>query len=59
MQTRTLVGVGGVLGLAALALTQLSMQSQERKYKKTLQYMHHGRERVAERMNEMNGASKK
>ncbi|EXJ87259.1 hypothetical protein A1O3_04218 [Capronia epimyces CBS 606.96] len=59
MQTRTLIGVGGVLGLAALAITQLSIQSQDRQYKKTLQYMHHGRERIQERMNEMSGASKK
>ncbi|KIX07868.1 uncharacterized protein Z518_02522 [Rhinocladiella mackenziei CBS 650.93] len=58
MQTRTLLGVGGILGVAALAITQLSIQSQDRQYKKTLQYMHDAREKVQERMNSMSNTKK-
>ena len=53
MQTRTLLGLGGLLGVATLAVTQLSFQSQDRQYKKTLQYMHDGREKIAEKMSSM------
>lgn len=57
MQTRTIIGLGGILGLGALAVTQLSFQAQDRQYKKTLQYMHDGREKIQERMNQMAGTS--
>ena len=53
MQTRTIVGAAGLVGIAALAVTQLSFQSQDRQYKKTLAYMHGGREKLEERMNNM------
>jgi cell division protein FtsB len=53
MQTRTIVGAGALLAAGALAVTQLSMQSQDRQYKKTLAYMHDGREKIQERMNSM------
>ncbi|KIW19267.1 hypothetical protein PV08_03561 [Exophiala spinifera] len=56
MQTRTLVAIGGLGALAAVGMTQLSLQSQDRQYKKTLQYMHDGRERFQEKMNQMSGA---
>ncbi|OCT49860.1 hypothetical protein CLCR_07751 [Cladophialophora carrionii] len=53
MQTRTILGAGALLGVGALAVTQLSFQSQDRQYKKTLAYMHDGREKIQERMNAM------
>ncbi|KIW70157.1 hypothetical protein PV04_02455 [Phialophora macrospora] len=53
MQTRTILGAGALLGIGALAVTQLSIQSQDRQYKKTLAYMHDGREKIQERMNAM------
>ncbi|KAJ9616560.1 hypothetical protein H2200_000279 [Cladophialophora chaetospira] len=53
MQTRTIVAGGALLGVAALAVTQLSFQSQDRQYRKTLAYMHDGREKIQERMNSM------
>jgi len=53
MQTRTILGAGALLGIGALAVTQLSFQSQDRQYKKTLAYMHDGREKIQERMNSM------
>jgi len=53
MQTRTIVGAATVLGVGALAVAQLGNQSQDRQYKKTLAYMHDGREKFAERMNSM------
>jgi len=59
MQTRTIVGLGSIGALAALAVTQLSMQSQDRQYKKTLAYMHEGREKFQEKMNQMSQSSKK
>lgn len=57
MQTRTLVALGGLGALAALGMTQLSLQSQDRQYKKTLQYMHDGRDRIQEKMNQMSGGA--
>lgn len=57
MQTRTILGAGAILGVAALAVTQLSFQSQDRQYKKTLQYMHDGRDKIQEKMNQMAGTS--
>ncbi|KAK4944910.1 hypothetical protein LTR10_015829 [Elasticomyces elasticus] len=59
MQTRTIVALSGVGAVAALAITQLSMQSQNRQYKKTLAYMHDGRDKFAEKMNKLAGADKK
>jgi len=53
MQTRTIIGGLGLMGVAALAVTQLSFQSQDRQYKKTLAYMHDGREKIQTRMNSM------
>jgi hypothetical protein len=53
MQTRTILGAGALLGIGALAVTQLSIQSQDRQYKKTLAYMHDGREKIQQRMNAM------
>ena len=40
------------MGIGALVLTQLGNQSQDRQYKKTLAYMHDGREKIAKRMDE-------
>jgi len=57
MQTRTIIGIGGVLGVAALAVTQMGFQAQDRQYKKTLAYMHDGREKIAEKMSQMSGSS--
>jgi len=59
MQTRTIVALSGVGAVAALAITQLSMQSQNRQYKKTLAYMHDGRDKFAEKMNKLAGTDKK
>jgi len=50
MNARTAIGVVGVIGLAAFAVNGLSFQSQDRQYKKTLQYMHDGREKLNEKM---------
>ncbi len=59
MQTRTVMALGGVGAIGVLALTQLSMQSQDRQYKKTLQYMHDGREKFQEKMNQITNNEKK
>jgi len=61
MQTRTILGIGGVFGLAALVVTQMSLQAQQRQYKKMLQYMHDGREKMADKMSRLSesGSSKK
>jgi hypothetical protein len=56
MQARTVFGVGAVLGVGWLAITQMGFQAQDRQYKKTLQYMHDGRDKIAEKMRE--GATK-
>jgi hypothetical protein len=52
MQTRTVVGLGGLVGVAVLGITQLGQQSSDRQYKKTLAYMHDGREKFAAKMNQ-------
>jgi hypothetical protein len=39
MQTRTIMAGAAILGVGALAVGQLGIQSQDRQYKKTLQYM--------------------
>ena len=56
MQTRTVLGVGGLIGVAALAMTQMGFSAQDRQYKKTLQYMHDGRDKLADKMRD--GADK-
>lgn len=55
VQAKMLVGAAGVVGVAALAVTQMGIGAQERQYKKTLQYMHDGRDKIAQKMEE--GAS--
>lgn len=52
MQARYLVAGLGVVGAGALVLTQTGNYSQDRQYKKTLQYMHDGREKIAKKMDE-------
>jgi len=59
VQTRTLVGLGGVAGLIGLAIVQLGNQSSDRQYKKTLQYMHDGRDKIAEKFDQATGTSSK
>jgi hypothetical protein len=59
VQTRTIVGVGGVAaGLIGLAIVQLGNQSSDRQYKKTLQYMHDGRDKIAEKFDQATGTKK-
>lgn len=53
MQGRYIIAGLGVIGAGALVLTQLGNQSQDRQYKKTLQYMHDGRDKIAKKMDEM------
>ena len=53
MQTRTIIGGLGLLGVAALGMTQLGQQSSDRQYKKTLAYMHDGRDKMQQRMDSM------
>lgn len=57
MQTRVILGLGGVAGILTLAVTQMGMHSQERQYKKTLQYMHDGRDKIADKMNQLSSSS--
>ena len=52
MQARYVLAAGGVIGAGALVLTQLGNQSQDRQYKKTLAYMHDGRDKIAKKMDE-------
>lgn len=42
----------GVLGVGAVALTQMGNYSQDRQYKKTLAYMHDGRDKIEKKMAE-------
>ncbi len=56
MNPRVVLGVGGFLGVAALAVTQMGFSAQDRQYKKTLQYMHDGRDKIADKMRD--GADK-
>ncbi|RMZ76226.1 hypothetical protein DV738_g5055, partial [Chaetothyriales sp. CBS 135597] len=44
--------IGAIVGVAALGLTQMGFSAQDRQYKKTLQYMHDGQEKIAKRMKE-------
>lgn len=55
MQTRVILSAAGILGVGALAVTQMGFSAQDRQYKKTLQYMHDGRDKIAEKF----GADKK
>ena len=50
MQTRVVLGVGGFLALAGLTVTQMGFSAQDRQYKKTLTYMHDGRDKLAKKM---------
>lgn len=50
MQTKAIVGAVGVVGIATVAAMQMGIGAQERQYKKSLQYMHDGREKIAEKM---------
>ena len=56
MQARTVVGVGAILGVAGLVVAQMGFSAQDRQYKKTLNYMHDGRDKIAEKMRQ--GADK-
>lgn len=56
MQARYLLGAFGVIGAGAVVLTQLGNQSQDRQYKKTLAYMHDGRDKIAKKMDEASQA---
>lgn len=52
MQARTVLGAGAFLGVVALYMAQSGFAAQDRQYKKTLQYMHDGRDKIAEKMRE-------
>jgi len=52
VQAKMLVGAAGVVGVTALAVTQMGFGAQDRQYKKSLQYMHDGREKIAMKMRE-------
>lgn len=54
MQAKYLLAGVGVVGAGALALTQLGNMSQDRQYKKTLAYMHEGRDKIQQKMDEVN-----
>lgn len=54
MQAKHLLAGLGVVGAGAVALTQLGNMSQDRQYKKTLQYMHDGREKIQQKMDQVN-----
>lgn len=51
MQGRTILASLGVVGVGALALTQMGVGAQDRQYKKTLAYMHDGREKFEKKLN--------
>lgn len=53
MQARHVLAGLGVVGAGAIVLTQLGNQSQDRQYKKTLQYMHDGRDKIQKKMDDM------
>lgn len=54
MQAKYLLAGVGVVGAGAVALTQLGNMSQDRQYKKTLAYMHEGRDKIQQKMDEVN-----
>lgn len=53
MQARHVLAGAGVVGAGAIILTQLGNMSQDRQYKKTLAYMHDGREKFQKKMDGM------
>lgn len=54
MQAKHLLAGLGVVGVGAICLTQLGNMSQDRQYKKTLAYMHDGREKIQQKMDQVN-----
>lgn len=50
MQARTVLGVGAFVGVVGLVVTQMGFNAQDRQYKKTLQYMHDGRDKIEGKM---------
>ncbi|RMD42223.1 hypothetical protein DV735_g2862, partial [Chaetothyriales sp. CBS 134920] len=48
--TEIILGAGAVVGVGALALTQMGFSAQDRQFKKTLQYMHDGQDKIAKKM---------
>ncbi|KPI37076.1 uncharacterized protein AB675_3648 [Cyphellophora attinorum] len=50
VQARYLAGAAGVVGITTVAVMQMGIGAQDRQYKKTLNYMHDGREKIAEKM---------
>jgi hypothetical protein len=50
VQAKMLVGAAGVVGATALVVTQMGIGAQDRQYKKSLQYMHDGRDKIAQKM---------
>lgn len=50
VQGRYLAGAAGIVGIATVAVMQMGLGAQDRQYKKTLEYMHDGREKIAEKM---------
>lgn len=56
MQARYVIAGAGVVGAGAIVLTALGNQSSDRQYKKTLAYMHDGREKIAKKMTEAEAA---
>lgn len=52
MQAKHVIAGLGVVGAGAIVLTQMGNYSQDRQYKKTLAYMHDGREKIAKKMDE-------
>ena len=58
MQARHLLAGLGFVGAGALVLTQMGNVSQDRQYKKTLAYMHDGRDRIEKKIAEANQSVK-
>lgn len=58
MQVRYVMGAAAVVGAGALVLTQLGQQSSDRQYKKTLAYMHDGRDKIAKKMEDAQTVAK-
>lgn len=50
VQAKMLVGAAGVIGAASLIVAQMGIGAQDRQYKKSLQYMHDGRDKIAQKM---------
>lgn len=55
MQARYLLAGVGLVGAGALVLTNMGFGQQDRQYKKTLQYMHDGRDKLEQNMKKMEG----